>query len=80
MSNPPKPYRNLTEKARLSIDQICLKAAEVFSKKGFLSATLKDVSLAAGISKGGIYHYFSTKEELLYFIINRYMDKILKNL
>ena len=80
MSKSQKVFGDLTEKAQLSIDQICLKAAEVFSEKGFLSATLKDVSLAAGISKGGIYHYFLSKEELLYFIINRYMDKILKDL
>jgi len=31
-------------------------------------------------AKGGIYHYFSSKNEILYFILMNYMDLILKDL
>ena len=75
-----KKFDTFTEKGKLKIDEICRKAAKVFSTKGFVSATLADVSRIAGISKGGIYHYFSTKEELLFVILCRYMDQTLKEL
>ena len=75
-----KKFEDLTEKGKLKIDEICQTATEVFSKRGYSNATLADVSHATGISKGGIYHYFSTKEELLYFILSRYMDQTLSEL
>jgi AcrR family transcriptional regulator len=75
-----KKFEDFTEKGKSKIDEICQKATEVFSKRGYRNATLADVSRAADISKGGIYHYFSTKEELLYFILCRYMDQTLSEL
>lgn len=76
-SNALKKFDAFTEKGKLKIDEICRKAAKVFSTRGFATATLSDVSRVVGISKGGIYHYFSTKEELLFVILCRYMDKTL---
>ncbi|GAB6908539.1 putative TetR-family transcriptional regulator [Desulfosarcina cetonica] len=73
-------FNNFTEKGRKQIDQICLTAAKVFGQNGYLSATLSDVALAAGTTKGGIFHYFSTKEELLFLIVHRYMNNSLKGL
>jgi len=70
-------FDSFTEKGKQTIEVIGKKAAIVFSEKGFASATLTDVSRAVGISKAGIYHYFSTKEEVLFFVINRYMDLVL---
>jgi len=65
----------LSEKATQKIEQICRTAAKVFSTKGYINATLIDVSLAARLSKGGIYHYFGSKEELLAVILSRHMDR-----
>ncbi len=49
----------------LSRDQEILKiAAEVLYKKGFAGAKLNDIAAAAGIAKGSLYHYFSSKEEI----------------
>lgn len=70
----------LTEKGKKKIDYICRKAARVFNSKGYLSSTLTDVSRAAGLSKGGIYHYFSAKEELLFSILDRFTDLMLEGL
>ncbi|MCK4816688.1 TetR family transcriptional regulator [bacterium] len=73
-------FDDFSQKGKLKIDEICRKAAQVFSTKGYATATLADVSHAVGISKGGIYHYFSTKEELLFVILCRYMDHTLHEL
>jgi TetR/AcrR family transcriptional regulator, cholesterol catabolism regulator len=49
----------------LSRDEEILKiAAEVLYKKGFAGAKLNDIAVAAGIAKGSLYHYFSSKEEI----------------
>ena len=70
----------LIEKRQEKMDMICRKAARVFSKNGFINSSLLDVSKAAGLSKGGIYHYFPNKEMLLFVITDRYMDILLDGL
>jgi AcrR family transcriptional regulator len=40
-------------------------ALAVFTRKGFGSATLNDVAEQAGVTKGCLYHYFASKEQLL---------------
>lgn len=55
-------------------------AASLFDEKGYLETSLKDISIAAKLSKGGIYHYFSNKHEILYFVLDNYMDLLLGGL
>lgn len=37
----------------------------VFAARGYRNARLEEVAEAAGVTKGTIYHYFATKEDLL---------------
>ncbi len=46
-------------------EQIIDAAMKVFSQKGFLRATNKDIAREAGITPGLIYYYFENKEALL---------------
>ncbi len=39
-------------------------ALEVFAEKGFAAARLDDIAARAGVSKGALYLYFETKEDL----------------
>jgi len=43
-------------------------AAQIFCEKGYEGASMRDLSRAAGMSLAGLYHYFESKEELLYLI------------
>jgi TetR/AcrR family transcriptional regulator, cholesterol catabolism regulator len=43
-------------------------AARIFCEKGYAGASMRDLSRAAGMSLAGLYHYFDSKEELLYLI------------
>src|SRR5260221_12338013 len=43
-------------------------AAHIFCQKGYEGASMRDLSRAAGMSLAGLYHYFESKEELLYLI------------
>ena len=45
--------------------QLLATALDVFAAKGLDGATVKDLSDAAGVAQGLLYHYFRSKEELL---------------
>ena len=48
--------------------KILTHATEVFCEKGYEGASMRDLSRASGMSLAGMYHYFKSKEELLYLI------------
>lgn len=59
---------------------LLLDAAEqVFAEKGFVPATLDDIAGAAGYSKGAIYKYFATKEDLFLAASDRYWRRYFDN-
>lgn len=41
-------------------------ALRVFAEKGFVGSTTKDIAREAGVTDGLIYHYFKSKEDLLW--------------
>ena len=43
---------------------ILLAAARVFARDGYVNATLDDVAAQMGVTKGVIYYYFRSKEEI----------------
>jgi AcrR family transcriptional regulator len=46
-------------------------ARTLFAEKGFEGASVQDVVTAAGVTKGAMYHYFGSKDDLLYEIYHR---------
>lgn len=62
------------------IMKIAEVAAELFGRKGYLETSMDDVAAAAKVTKGGVYHYFRSKTEILYFICSAYVDLDLENL
>jgi AcrR family transcriptional regulator len=55
-------------------------AARIFCEKGYEGASMRDLSRAAGMSLAGLYHYFASKEELLYLIQKHTFRTIIENL
>ena len=57
---------------------ILTKAVELFCEKGFYPTKMKEIASAAGIGKGTIYEYFSSKqqlyEEMLFWGTECYFD------
>jgi AcrR family transcriptional regulator len=50
-------------------------ALRIFAERGYASTRLEDIAAAVGVTKGTIYHYFATKEELLLRAIEHYHDQ-----
>jgi TetR/AcrR family transcriptional regulator, cholesterol catabolism regulator len=44
-------------------------AGELFAARGFSGTSLNDVAAAVGVLKGSLYHYISSKEDLLFDVI-----------
>jgi AcrR family transcriptional regulator len=51
--------------------EIVEAALEVFAEKGFAAAKLDDIARRAGVSKGAVYLYFETKEEIFRAVVSR---------
>src|SRR5256885_16501293 len=46
-------------------------ALHVFAEKGFAAAKLDDIARRAGVSKGALYLYFETKEEIFRAVVDQ---------
>ena len=55
-------------------------ATEVFCKKGYEGASMRDLSRASGMSLAGLYYYFESKERLLYLIQKHTFATIVQSL
>jgi len=49
--------------------EIIAAAFEVFAERGFAAARLDDIAARAGVSKGALYLYFATKEDLFRAVV-----------
>jgi AcrR family transcriptional regulator len=70
---PPTRYdRRLAE--------ILEHATEVFCRKGYEGASMRDLSRESGMSLAGLYYYFESKERLLYLIQKHTFTTIVQRL
>ena len=56
-------------------EKILLTSLELFSKKGFESSSVGDISDALGLSKGALYKHYDGKQGILDSIIDRMDDE-----
>jgi AcrR family transcriptional regulator len=52
-------------------------AEALFFTRGYDNTTVADIIIRAGVSKGGFYHHFASKEELLDALIERWTAEII---
>ena len=50
------------------------KAARIFHEQGYEATSMSDIADAVQITKGGLYYYIESKEDLLFRIINHGLD------
>ena len=54
--------------------EILRTAARLFQQQGYDATSMNDVAAALKLSKGGLYHHFQSKDEILYNIMSHAMD------
>ncbi|MCL6456997.1 MAG: TetR/AcrR family transcriptional regulator, partial [Gorillibacterium sp.] len=68
----PKVSDNYKEERRIAILEAALQC---FAEKGYRSATIDDIARRLGVSKGSVYLYFSTKEDIYTRIMQERMER-----
>jgi AcrR family transcriptional regulator len=61
---------------QIRLANIHYAAAEMFCRKGYDATTLGEIAEAVELTKAGLYHYFQSKEELLFSMVNFAMDRV----
>jgi AcrR family transcriptional regulator len=56
--------------------EICRRAAQIFQEHGFDATSVSDIARALDMTKAGLYHYFTSKEALLFEIMMFGLDRV----
>ena len=72
--------RKKAEKEEMRRMQIVQSAYEVIASKGYNNFTVEDIANNAGLSKGGVLHYFKTKEDILIHLLEQIYVIIKENI
>jgi AcrR family transcriptional regulator len=54
--------------------EILRTAARLFQQQGYDATSMNDVAAALKLSKGGLYHHFQSKDEILFHIMSHAME------
>lgn len=54
--------------------EILRTAARLFQQRGYDATSMNDVAAALKLSKGGLYHHFQSKDEILFHIMSHAME------
>ena len=57
-------------------EEIVDRAAKLFAERGFLGASIAELAAACNVSKSLIYHYFGSKEDVLYEAMATHVDAL----
>lgn len=61
-------------------EQVIAAATRLFADQGFEATSVQQIVDAAGVTKGALYHYFSSKDELLTASYRQLLDLQLEHL
>jgi len=67
--------RRMTRDSTIDPRQEILRtAARLFQQQGYDGTSMNDVAAALKLSKGGLYHHFQSKDEILFNLMDHAMD------
>jgi len=59
-------------------DAIMASAATLYAKRGFLGASVSELAEACGISKSLLYHYYASKEDILFDVMESHVRSLVE--
>ena len=68
--------RTQSEKYPEIRDNILKQAARLFAEKGYAGTTIIDLAEACESSRGALYHYFESKEDILLHILEDHISEL----
>jgi AcrR family transcriptional regulator len=67
---------NQAEKSQRSRERILEAGLQLFSSKGYLATSVRDIASGAGVSTGNVYHHFPDKETIFRTLLDQYWTAI----
>lgn len=61
-------------------ESILKAAGDVIARRGFHQASIRDIARAARLSLAGLYHYVGGKDELLFLVLDRSLNRLVASL
>ncbi|MBL8389547.1 MAG: TetR family transcriptional regulator [Hydrogenophaga sp.] len=58
-------------------EEILDVSAQCFARQSFPAASMNDIATACGTSKARLYHYYESKEAILFDLLDRYTQRLL---
>ena len=74
-----KPAKSWTRRKQARPAEILDAALNVFAEKGFAAARMEDIAARAGVTKGTIYLYFPSKEEVFKSLARQHVGDTLRD-
>ena len=71
MARPKSATHDIKRDAILDI------AAQCFADRSYPAASMNEIALACGTSKARLYHYYGSKEAILFDLMDRYTQRLL---
>ena len=71
MARPKSATHELQREAILDV------AAQCFAQRSYMAASMNDIAAACGTSKARLYHYYGSKEAILFDLLDRYTQHLL---
>jgi len=62
------------------IKEIHSVVTRLFAQKGYHNTSMREIARGLGMNQSSLYHYFDSKEDILYTLINDAMDDALNTL
>jgi TetR/AcrR family transcriptional regulator, cholesterol catabolism regulator len=77
MSSPPTSPA-LRARYELRRQKVINTTAGVFAERGYQATSIDDLVTATGLTRGGLYHYTASKQELLFGILDELIEPLLE--
>lgn len=75
--NPKNTFMNLAPEKR---ERILAAMVSEFARNGYRKASLNSIVSQSGISKGSLYQYFSSKEEIFLFVFDQFTTLVKRSI
>ncbi|MEW6275291.1 MAG: TetR/AcrR family transcriptional regulator, partial [Bacillota bacterium] len=60
--------------------KILQAAARLITQKGIPNTSISDIARETGLSKGTLYYYYKSKDDLIYDLVDQHFQKIIEAL
>ena len=77
MNNVSRPSKHLDSAIEKRLEKVVI---ETFSGKAYHEVNMRDISDKSGISLGTLYKYYKSKEELLFYFVDKELSELTERL